>query len=70
MGLVQYDSSDEDEEVPTPVASMNRHNPNVHPPPPPGTPPPTHAALTNKFDTFLRLKRTQHIHFNDRSRQQ
>lgn len=36
------------------------------PPSPPGTPPPAHAALTNKFDTFLRLKRTQHIHFNDR----
>ncbi|KAK3902465.1 hypothetical protein C8A05DRAFT_33843 [Staphylotrichum tortipilum] len=36
------------------------------PPSPPGSPPPGHAALTTKFDTFLRLKRTQGVHFNER----
>ena len=42
------------------------------PPSPPGTPPPSHAALTEKFTTFLRLKtnpetqQQQPIHFNAR----
>ncbi|KAK4153548.1 hypothetical protein C8A00DRAFT_43551 [Chaetomidium leptoderma] len=36
------------------------------PPSPPGTPPPGLGALTAKFDTFLRLKRTKGIHFNNR----
>jgi hypothetical protein len=36
------------------------------PPSPPGTPPPQHDALTEKFHTFLRLKRTRGVHFNER----
>ncbi|KAK4103030.1 hypothetical protein N658DRAFT_522437 [Parathielavia hyrcaniae] len=36
------------------------------PPSPPGTPPPGHDALTTKFSTFLHLKRTQGVHFNER----
>ncbi|KAK4240320.1 hypothetical protein C8A03DRAFT_13335 [Achaetomium macrosporum] len=36
------------------------------PPSPPGTPPPGLEALTAKFDTFLRLKRTKGVHFNER----
>ncbi|KAK4127040.1 hypothetical protein N657DRAFT_640940 [Parathielavia appendiculata] len=36
------------------------------PPSPPGTPPPGHDALTSKFSTFLNLKRTQGVHFNER----
>jgi hypothetical protein len=36
------------------------------PPSPPGTPPPTAAALTAKFDNFLELKRTKGVHFNAR----
>lgn len=36
------------------------------PPSPPGTPPRGLEALTAKFDTFLRLKRTKGVHFNDR----
>ncbi|KAK3311110.1 uncharacterized protein B0T15DRAFT_571544 [Chaetomium strumarium] len=36
------------------------------PPSPPGTPPPALEALTAKFDTFLRLKRTKGVHFNER----
>ncbi|EAQ89379.1 hypothetical protein CHGG_05998 [Chaetomium globosum CBS 148.51] len=33
---------------------------------PPGSPPPGLDALTAKFDTFLRLKRTRGVHFNER----
>ncbi|GAB1311448.1 hypothetical protein MFIFM68171_01658 [Madurella fahalii] len=33
---------------------------------PPGSPPPGHDALTAKFDSFLRLKRTRGVHFNER----
>jgi hypothetical protein len=33
---------------------------------PPGTPPPGLEALTAKFDTFLQLKRTKGVHFNER----
>ncbi|KAK4140029.1 uncharacterized protein C8A04DRAFT_40235 [Dichotomopilus funicola] len=36
------------------------------PPSPPGTPPPGLDALTAKFETFLRLKRTKGVHFNER----
>ncbi|KAK4247401.1 hypothetical protein C7999DRAFT_14549 [Corynascus novoguineensis] len=36
------------------------------PPSPPGSPPPGLDALTAKFDTFLRLKRTKGVHFNER----
>ncbi|KAK3298820.1 uncharacterized protein B0H64DRAFT_83070 [Chaetomium fimeti] len=36
------------------------------PPSPPGSPPPGLDALTAKFDTFLRLKRTRGVHFNER----
>jgi hypothetical protein len=36
------------------------------PPSPPGSPPRGHEALTAKFDTFLRLKRTKGVHFNER----
>lgn len=36
------------------------------PPSPPGTPPASAAALTEKFDHFLLLKRTQGVHFNAR----
>ncbi|KAL2136176.1 hypothetical protein VTI74DRAFT_5229 [Chaetomium olivicolor] len=36
------------------------------PPSPPGSPPPGHDALTAKFDTFLKLKRTKGVHFNER----
>ncbi|KXX76121.1 hypothetical protein MMYC01_206301 [Madurella mycetomatis] len=36
------------------------------PPSPPGSPPPGHDALTAKFDSFLRLKRTKGVHFNER----
>ncbi len=36
------------------------------PPSPPGTPPPSLEGLNRKFDTFLDLKRTQGVHFNER----
>jgi len=36
------------------------------PPSPPGSPPPSLDALNDKFDTFLRLKRTKGVHFNER----
>ncbi|KAL2182913.1 hypothetical protein L209DRAFT_738434 [Thermothelomyces heterothallicus CBS 203.75] len=36
------------------------------PPSPPGSPPPHLDALTAKFDSFLRLKRTRGVHFNER----
>jgi hypothetical protein len=36
------------------------------PPSPPRTPPPQHDALTEKFHTFLRLKRAKGVHFNER----
>ncbi|KAK4170497.1 hypothetical protein QBC43DRAFT_250085 [Cladorrhinum sp. PSN259] len=36
------------------------------PPSPPGSPTQAQAALTAKFDNFLKLKRTKGIHFNER----
>ncbi|KAK3985691.1 hypothetical protein QBC44DRAFT_384689 [Cladorrhinum sp. PSN332] len=36
------------------------------PPSPPGSPTQSQAALTAKFDNFLKLKRTKGIHFNER----
>ncbi|KAK3938058.1 HCNGP-like protein-domain-containing protein [Diplogelasinospora grovesii] len=36
------------------------------PPSPPGSPPPHLEALNAKFDNFLKLKRTQGVHFNQR----